>query len=769
MLRQLLFISLLLPMVTFAMSLGGLQTMSHLYQPVSARIVLNDLPKVPTDEIKVELASQLDFARNGMAKTNVVRELQFKLVHQPNQQPYIQITTGKPVNEPIVSFLLQVSWNKGEYIKKYILMLDPAPVTRPPKVRTEQESTVAPVQREINKMIDNIYGPTTTDESLWRVAHKVRPSKAVTINQTMLALTEYNPNAFLRHNVNGLMGGYYLRIPSIKQIQATTPAAANRQIMLHDKYWKQQRNVKLVMKAHAAPTKAEFLQAQAEAHKAAVTVSKTAPVKTLPLEAGPVLSSQVAPAPTYNAATPAQQTAAAINQDQLVSLRAELDAALKQNQLLKQNNAPLQAQLEQLMASNKTLQAQLTEAKATVERLQKLLNKKPTTVVKTVPAKQTLVDKLMRNWGLIGGLLVIILLIVWLIIHRRKDQVTDDLPPESELGDDSANEPVISMKTTATAPTKKVKTNKLQADKSLDDTNLDIEAHAEVEEPDNGVNVTQVKREKNDSTSLESVLPDMTVQEVRKPSVNMAESSDLQALLEEAKLYVDYGRAEQAKQLLETVITLPINSELDWEQVLRIICEIDDKMLFGKAVAKIPAELLSADDQALWQTVENLRGQLSVITAVSKTESTSDKTNPSALATAEVVDSGQNEATEETVIDADDEIKLSPLSAAETEQLQENAEAKLTKAKEHTDNGVGLSLKLTEDDDTELEIQHDSATEPAAADLLAGEDSDVSKLDLARAYIEMDDHDAAKKLLLEIKKYGKPHHKEQAEIMLKEL
>lgn len=57
------------------------------------------------------------------------------------------------------------------------------------------------------------YGPTRRNDTLWNVAEKIGRQTGISIEQTMMGLYEANPNAFYKPNVNALLAGKTLKIP----------------------------------------------------------------------------------------------------------------------------------------------------------------------------------------------------------------------------------------------------------------------------------------------------------------------------------------------------------------------------------------------------------------------------------------------------------------------------------------------------------------------------------------------------------------------------
>ncbi|MBN7828123.1 FimV/HubP family polar landmark protein, partial [Bowmanella dokdonensis] len=71
-----------------------------------------------------------------------------------------------------------------------------------------------------------VYGPITSDDTLWRIAQRYRQNKSLSIYQVMVAIYELNPNAFERQNLNLMVDGAMLRLPSEQYIARIDAALA---------------------------------------------------------------------------------------------------------------------------------------------------------------------------------------------------------------------------------------------------------------------------------------------------------------------------------------------------------------------------------------------------------------------------------------------------------------------------------------------------------------------------------------------------------------
>ena len=62
------------------------------------------------------------------------------------------------------------------------------------------------------------YGPVGRGETLWTIAMRTRPDASVSPQQMMIALQRKNPQAFVKDNINNLMAGAVLTVPSAEEI-----------------------------------------------------------------------------------------------------------------------------------------------------------------------------------------------------------------------------------------------------------------------------------------------------------------------------------------------------------------------------------------------------------------------------------------------------------------------------------------------------------------------------------------------------------------------
>nr|VFK17081.1 MAG: FimV N-terminal domain-containing protein [Candidatus Kentron sp. LPFa] len=244
----------LLPFVwttnVYALALTDINLSSGINEPLDARIPLRALQPNDMETIRIKLADTEHFTRANLERLPILDDLRFEAVRSPDGSAYIRITTDSAVNEPFLSFIVEVSWSRGRILREYTLLLDPPTYTGAASAavrEAETSATKAIVAKEIvakeivdrtaasrtetssmasvasttsaATMVDetggaySLYGPVTAEDTLWSIATRSRPDKSVSIEQMMLALRQHNPDAFVENNINALKAGAILRIP----------------------------------------------------------------------------------------------------------------------------------------------------------------------------------------------------------------------------------------------------------------------------------------------------------------------------------------------------------------------------------------------------------------------------------------------------------------------------------------------------------------------------------------------------------------------------
>jgi FimV-like protein len=72
------------------------------------------------------------------------------------------------------------------------------------------------------------YGPVRSNDTLWAIASLNRPSRSISVYQMMFAILNKNPQAFNNGNINSIINGSYLSLPTLEEAQAVSHQAAVR-------------------------------------------------------------------------------------------------------------------------------------------------------------------------------------------------------------------------------------------------------------------------------------------------------------------------------------------------------------------------------------------------------------------------------------------------------------------------------------------------------------------------------------------------------------
>jgi pilus assembly protein FimV len=126
-----------------AMGLGPLQVKSGLNQPLVAEIPIISATPSELEQLDVRLASPEAFARIGLERPGeLTANLQFSVGKNSRGQPVILVTTPGRFSEPLLNFLIEAEWGKGTVTREYTALIDP-PYIASAVVKPMQAPTVA--------------------------------------------------------------------------------------------------------------------------------------------------------------------------------------------------------------------------------------------------------------------------------------------------------------------------------------------------------------------------------------------------------------------------------------------------------------------------------------------------------------------------------------------------------------------------------------------------------------------------------------------------
>lgn len=289
-----------------ALGLGQIEIKSQRGQPLLAEIPIISSDPAELEHLQARLASPETFARIGLEPPKgIVTGLQFTVALDPRGNPVVRVTSREPVDESLLTFLLEVDWGQGRLVREYSVLVDaprtvsapaqppiqaataapsntivrepaPAPVTPPAEVPAEMPAkpepaaaTPPPVASETpepapqSNAIPPSPAPAPAPSAPQQTAQPVAatpgeygPVKVgdtlgkiasevhadgATLDQTMLALLRANPDAFIKGNINLVKRGAVLRMPSSTELSQYSVAEARAIVHEQIGQWREMR------------------------------------------------------------------------------------------------------------------------------------------------------------------------------------------------------------------------------------------------------------------------------------------------------------------------------------------------------------------------------------------------------------------------------------------------------------------------------------------------------------------------------------------------
>ncbi len=284
------------PWLAEAASLGKITVLSGLGQSLRAAIKIS-ASRAELAGMTARLADQKVFREAGIDYSSTLHDLRFAIGKRSNGTPVIKVSSGNPVNEPFLDFLVELNWPSGPVVREYTFLLDPPemaaraagrPATADARVvDTVRGSGAAPATGSVPETARStpapraVAEPKKVDESGSRV---VQPGdtlrkiagetkyEGVSLEQMLVGLFKKNPAAFSGDNMNRLKAGAILNVPDRASVAAEPQAEARKLYEAQAQDWNsyRQKLASLAAKGQPAPDAA----AQTAAGKIAASVAE---------------------------------------------------------------------------------------------------------------------------------------------------------------------------------------------------------------------------------------------------------------------------------------------------------------------------------------------------------------------------------------------------------------------------------------------------------------------------------------------------------------
>ncbi|MBJ7552231.1 FimV/HubP family polar landmark protein [Marinomonas ostreistagni] len=231
----------------YALELGELTSQSQFDEPYRGRIQLTDVDGLTPNDISIRLGSESEFRQAGLPLTRTLSQLRFNVVRE-NGQLSVAIQSQAPLDVEQLNFVLAAGWPNGQVVREYREPLNRSALVEKAQPEVVQSVTPSESQASSNQVFRNesqqaakmpIKGELNVEKgnTLWSIAGANRPNNQLTIYQTMMAIQALNKNAFYANNINLLREGAVLRLPTREQIALFNKATSEEEFERQHAAW----------------------------------------------------------------------------------------------------------------------------------------------------------------------------------------------------------------------------------------------------------------------------------------------------------------------------------------------------------------------------------------------------------------------------------------------------------------------------------------------------------------------------------------------------
>jgi pilus assembly protein FimV len=244
-----LTLSLSLPSLASAFTLGPISVLSNLGEPLQAEIEIFDLQGDQAQDLDIGLASETEFTNAGNTRSIVMESLKLRVTQQGRRR-MITITTDRPLDQPIYGLLLEFRADGESKIAEFAVlpeepvnMAEPAITSEPVATDTVQpdqvESSLSDSSDVADKSSENL---ALNDAQQNQRQHEVLRGQNLTViarkhsiadadlNKFIAATYGENPDAFIKNNLHYLKAGAVLALPSDEAVSMVDDRAARKTI-----------------------------------------------------------------------------------------------------------------------------------------------------------------------------------------------------------------------------------------------------------------------------------------------------------------------------------------------------------------------------------------------------------------------------------------------------------------------------------------------------------------------------------------------------------
>src|SRR5688572_15527215 len=180
----------LAPATVLGAGLGRLTVMSAIGQPLIGEIELVAVRKEEAASLAARIASPDAYRNANIVFNPALVGARASVERRAGGQPFVRITSTRPVDEPYIDLLVELTWETGRLVREYTALVDPpgfgpaqtaAPVAVPETRPTPAAPIAASPARPAGAAAPaagagaRTYGPVQPGDTLRKIASGVRP------------------------------------------------------------------------------------------------------------------------------------------------------------------------------------------------------------------------------------------------------------------------------------------------------------------------------------------------------------------------------------------------------------------------------------------------------------------------------------------------------------------------------------------------------------------------------------------------------------------
>jgi pilus assembly protein FimV len=747
-----------------SLGLGELTLESFLNEPFKANVDLLNTGGLADHQIRIRLATADDFERLGVDRAYFLTDIDFEIEIDEAGNGRILMSSEGPVLEPYLDFIIEARWPSGRLLREYTVLVDPPVFDEASSIivsarnQADQASAATESKKKsrasngdqlaVNKsrladgaMPERDFGSDASaapiagdkymiqrDETLWSIAKRAMPAGS-SVHQTMLDIQRLNPKAFLGGNINRIKAGYIIYLPTAGDLSSDNFAEALAAVRDQNQDWR------------------DGVNSTSNSSRSSLRISTESELDTDSSESrdssadeASIASATGAGAGDNSAAregNSSERVGALAQQidtlERIVSLKDDQIAAL-QNALAEANAAAAQVGTadssvdgmdepatlevepavddmlpssgESMSEVDSSLEEKVTETPVRAELAA------PVPATASIPASDTDSQTgFFSGWLIyVIGLLLAVVAAGAFIWQRRRDASQEEDAPVSD---------------------------DVYADIELEDESLELDTQPELK-PESDVDVEDEVAEVNDNRP---VVASRDRGYGQRKNDQYAADMDAGDALAEADIYIAYGRYPQAVDLLKTAISGEPDNANYKLKLLQVSADVGNQ---GEAMTQLAALNALGDAGSIARAEDYLREierkAVADATPVLNDDPGHELGDELELPELDMMD-------DDEILNLEDdfgELEIEPSDA-------ESIEDELDLSADFDEQAIALPV-----DDEDMVFAADG-------------DAMSTKLDLARAYMDMGDQDGARQIFEEVVAGGTDTQREEARSLIESL